>query len=358
MKHPYVGLPDFQFWKRDPAVRNGADLDPVTDVPFVLGPTDKIVTAGSCFAQHVARYLNDSGYCHYIAEPAHPIVPAAVAATHNYGLFSARYGNIYTARQLWQLLQRAYGLFEPKQTIWTHPSGDGYVDPFRPQIQPGGYETHAEIGADQNHHLAAVRDAIETMDCFVFTLGLTEAWQDKDDGAVYPLAPGVAGGQFDPDQHGFVNFDEVETYDDLNRALAFIRSKNPTVKFILTVSPVPLNATYEPRHVLASTTWSKSVLRIVAEKAARAFENTTYFPSFEIITSPHVRGAYYDETRREVTERGVAHVMGLFMEHFTARGPADRRPLTQATKPVEDAHKAEMTAKIQTLCDESKIDNT
>ena len=38
-----------------------------------------------------------------------------------------------------------------------------------------------------------VREVFETCDVFVFTLGLTEGWVSTLDGAVYPLAPGVAG---------------------------------------------------------------------------------------------------------------------------------------------------------------------
>ena len=41
------------------------------------------------------------------------IVPPDLQAPHGYGIYSARFGNIYTARQLLQLIQRAYGEFVP-----------------------------------------------------------------------------------------------------------------------------------------------------------------------------------------------------------------------------------------------------
>lgn len=357
-RHPYAGLPDRQFWKKEPGVRDGALLDPVGTPPFQLRPDDRIVTAGSCFAQHVARFLSHSGYNHYIAEKAHPIVPDAVAAAHNYGLFSARYGNVYTTRQLKQLLQRAYGRFEPQAEAWFAPRGTGVVDPFRPQIQPGGYRSPEELAADRAHHLACVRDALERMDVFVFTLGLTEAWADRRDGAVFPVAPGVAGGSHDPDEVEFRNFDEVESYADLQEAIEFLREINPRLRIILTVSPVPLNATYEDRHVLLSTAWSKAVLRLVAEKAARSFRDCVYFPSYEIITSPHVLGRYYEEDRREVREEGVEHVMRLFMQHFTDRAAAPAgRPITGPADRGGAGHLQEMAEKMDVLCDEAAITN-
>ena len=90
MKHPYIGLPDQQFWKNEPGIKNGSQLDPISKPNFQIGKGDKIVTAGSCFAQHVARFMSGSGYNHFIAEKAHPTINSVIAKKHNYGLFSAR----------------------------------------------------------------------------------------------------------------------------------------------------------------------------------------------------------------------------------------------------------------------------
>jgi hypothetical protein len=46
----------------------------------------------------------------------------------------------------------------------------------------------------------------ETLDVLVFTFGLTESWRNRADGAIFPLAPGVAGGEFHGDRYEFVNF--------------------------------------------------------------------------------------------------------------------------------------------------------
>jgi len=359
MKHPYVGLPNRQFWKKEPGVKNGSLLDPVGEPPFKIAPSDRIVTSGSCFAQHVARFMSNSGFNHHITEQAHPIVPDDLAKKHNYGMFAARYGNVYTARQLKQLLERAYGTFTPKTCSWKAAKGYGVVDPFRPQIQPGAFQSEAELTVDRESHFKAIRQAVEEMDVFVFTLGLTEAWEDTRDGAIFPIAPGVAGGTYDQETVAFKNFDDDEVYADMVDALNFIRSKRPNVKIILTVSPVALNATYEDRHVLLSTVWSKAVLRIVAEKCARHFSDCVYFPSFEIITSPHVGGKYFEDDCREVRPEGVNHVMQLFLKHFT-----DADADVSGIQPIEDdaaseseKHLAAMQQKIDVLCDEAAIDN-
>jgi hypothetical protein len=90
--------------------------------------------------------------------------------------------------------------------------------------------------------------------------------------------------------------------------------RNRSVKFLLTVSPVPLTATASDQHVLVATTYSKSVLRAVAGKLAMEFDNVDYFPSFDLIASPVSRGAYYDEGSRQITEGGIEAAMRLFFQ--------------------------------------------
>jgi hypothetical protein len=131
------------------------------------------------------------------------------------------------------------------------------------------------VQAQRGAHLAAVRRMFETLDVFVFTLGLTEAWRSRVDGSVYPLAPGVAGGSFDPARHEFVNFPVDEVRADMAEFVHELRKVNRRCRIVLTVSPVPLIATYEPRYVLVSTAYSKAVLRVAAEETAREFRDVT-----------------------------------------------------------------------------------
>jgi hypothetical protein len=46
----------------------------------------------------------------------------------------------------------------------------------------------------------------EKLDVFTFTLGLTEAWRNRNDGAVFPLPPGVSGGEMNDQRYEFINF--------------------------------------------------------------------------------------------------------------------------------------------------------
>jgi hypothetical protein len=353
MTHPYRSLPAHCFWRQSIAQPAPEDVDPVVRGSFVIAPTDKVATAGSCFAQHIARYLKQSGFRYFVTELAHPMVPAEVARRFGYGLFTARFGNIYTSRQLLQLLHRAYGQFKPEDDIWRREDGR-LIDPFRPQVQPNGFASEIEYRRDRERHFAAIRRFVARMDVFVFTLGLTETWVSRDDGAAYPLCPGVAGGRFDPARHKFVNLRAAEVVADMLAAIDFIRARNKNVKIVLTVSPVPLVATAEDRSVLVSTTYSKSALRVAAEEIAAARPAVAYFPSYEVITGSYNRGAYYADDLRDVTETGVAHVMRLFLKHYTEGAPVAAEPAP--AKPAREGHLKRMERAVAVVCDEEALD--
>lgn len=301
----------------------------------------RIGTAGSCFAQHIGRNLRAKGFRYVDVEPPPNLLPPDRHGAYGYGIYSARYGNVYTARQLLQLLQRALGEFEPVETAWTH--GTGYVDPFRPTIEPAPM-SRQEVEELRAWHLARVRRLFEVTEVFVFTLGLTEAWVDGRDGAVYPVAPGVSGGHFDPGVHRFVNFDANDVRADLEAFIKRARALNPSMRFILTVSPVPLMATATGQHVAVATMYSKSVLRAVAGAVADSYGYVDYFPSYEIITSHVMRSQFYNRDLRGVNAAGVAHVMKQF---FAEHAPPAREQEAEASAPAADRSDA--------VCDEELL---
>lgn len=316
--NPYMGLPDVQFWKKSFPALDISHVDPATKPKFTVKLGQKIATAGSCFAQHIARTLSSNGFNYFVPEVAPQELDELVAYSKNYGVYSARYGNLYTARQLLQLFERAYGTFTPEETIWYRKDGK-IVDPFRPQIEPNGFDTVQDAEESRQTHFHAVRKMFEEMEVFIFTLGLTEGWRSRHDGAVYPLAPGVSGGEMDKERYEFVNFTVEEVTSDLEDFLESLSQVNKSCKVILTVSPVPLVATYEHQHALVATTYSKSVLRVAAENLKRKYDYVEYFPSYEIITGSFNKGIYFDEDLRTVKEEGVSHVMRLFLKHNTIK---------------------------------------
>lgn len=348
--NPYKELPDYQFWRRSVSSLSMEQVDPVTNPRFGIKKEDKVATAGSCFAQHIAKTLSKSGFNYFVTENSSE--PDAV--DRNFGVYSARYGNIYSTKQLLQLFDRAYQRFSPVEEAWERDDGR-LVDPYRPQIEPEGYKSLSELLASRRTHLALVRQMFEEMDVFVFTLGLTEIWRSKIDGAVFPLAPGVVAGKMDDTRYEFANLSAEDIRTDLQIFIDQLYSVNPRVKVLLTVSPVPLMATYENRHVLSSTTLSKSVLRVVADEICRANPHVDYFPSYEIITGNYTRGSFFEEDLRSVRPEGVAQVMSLFLKHYGGEGQTGSAELERA-QASNSRHVAEAVDVAGIVCDEEALD--
>jgi hypothetical protein len=216
---------------------------------------------------------------------------------------------------------------------------------------------------DREQHLACVRRMFESLGIFVFTLGLTECWASRVDGAVFPVCPGVEGGTFDPARHVFCNESVDDVVSEMSSFLMHLARVNPRAQVILTVSPVPLAATARrDQHVLTATTYSKSVLRVAAEMLTSRFPHVHYFPSYEIITGAYSRGSYYAEDLRNVLENGVSHVMELFMKHATgettgvAQAERAARPSPAAAVTPANDHQELAARLVEVECDEASLD--
>ncbi|WP_296950771.1 GSCFA domain-containing protein [uncultured Massilia sp.] len=334
--HPYSTLPARNFWKKFVSDSPWRDLG-LNDRPkFALQPSDRIATAGSCFAQHIARYMARVGMAPYSAEPAHTLLQEFGGDVDSYKLFSARYGNIYTIRQYLELFRQAFGLMP---IIEDFVEQDGrWFDLLRPSVQKEGFASLAEARADRAYHLGRVRAMFETADILVFTLGLTESWCHAQHGYTYPVCPGTVRGSYDPALHAFHNFTCTEVVADLEAMIAEVARVNPGARWILTVSPVQLVATNSHNNVLLASSYSKSALRAAAGEVEARHAHVAYFPSYEIINHPASYGQYLSSDLRDVTERGVAHVMDCFLSSYYGIGAAEERvapaPLQEAAAPV------------------------
>jgi hypothetical protein len=306
---PYQNLAAKAYWRSAITERHYYDLEGLSR-PINIALNDKIATAGSCFAQHIGRHLQRSGALYLDFEPRPDFIPAAEAKRWGYETYSCRYGNVYTTRQLFQLAQEALTGRQPIDIAWL--KNNRYFDALRPSVDPVGYENPDDILRLRRAHLKAVAEMFTSLNVFVFTLGLTEVWESRQDGTAYPTAAGTIIGEHDSAKYQFKNLRYQEIYEDLKAFIELLRTVNPGARVLLTVSPVPLNATASPDHVMVASCRSKSVLRAVAADIVDDIPNVFYFPSYEIIASHPARGMFFEPDLRNVNEAGV----NLVMKHF------------------------------------------
>lgn len=309
---PYSSLPGRAFWRTAVADRSMFDIRELWQPRHRITRAMGIATYGSCFAQHIGRALRQNGFRWLDAEPAPAGLSAENAKRFNYGIFSARTENIYTTTMLAQWVDWALGEVPVPDEIWSE--GGRFYDPFRPKVEPEGFASVDELRAARACTLASFRRSVLEAEVFVFTLGLTERWVNARHGHEYAMCPGTAAGSFDPQAHVFDNLQVAQVLSALGRAMETMRAVNGRLRFLLTVSPVPLTATASGRHVLVATMESKSILRTVAGQLATNRGYVDYFPSYEIINAPPFRGAFFEPNQRSVNPAGVAFVMRSFFE--------------------------------------------
>lgn len=313
MPNPYSNLPRRNFWRTAVSEKTVFNLEGLYAKKFEIGREVRIGAAGSCFAQHVSANMRRRGFNIVDVEPAPDFLSAEEARDLGYGIYSARYGNIYTVRQMLQLADDAMtgnvrdGDFLDK--------GGHFIDLLRPNTEPNGYESLEEAKFNRRNHLKRVKELFTGIDVLVFTLGLTEAWTNKTSGTVYPVCPDTLN-DVNSGNYEFHNFNYAEIIADLQALRLKLKQQLPELRFLFTVSPVPLTATASRHHVMVATSYSKSTLRAVCGTMEASCDDVDYFPSYEVITSPLSRGVFYDPNMRKVNMTGVNTAMSIFFaEH-------------------------------------------
>lgn len=311
--NPYNSLPDSAFWKTAVASRSMFDVKELWEPKFEIKQKFKIATYGSCFAQHLGKALKARNFNWFIAEKAPSGLSEENAKEFNYGVFSSRTGNIYTTSLLLQWIKWAEGETSPPEEVWE--KNGRYYDPFRPAIEPNGFSSAEEVLKSRARTIEKFRESIEESVVFIFTLGLTESWINSEYGYEYPMCPGTVAGDFDSAKHKFINQNFNTVFVNLREAVQKLLKLNPKIRFLFTVSPVPLTATNSNRNVIVATMASKSILRAVCDEITNNDNRVLdYFPSYEIINSPVFKGAFFEPNQRNVNPYGVEFVMSNFFK--------------------------------------------
>ncbi|HEV7256954.1 MAG TPA: GSCFA domain-containing protein [Bosea sp. (in: a-proteobacteria)] len=286
---------------------------------FQIDPSWPIFTMGSCFAREVENVLMMRGLS--LVTKGHG-VPAEHFETWNAttgrgggaagGELSRGALNKYSVRSMTHELKRVLldesypndGLIElaPDQWFDPHASGLRLLD-------------RETAFANRKRLTAATATINQARICF-FTLGLTETWLDSETGLAMNAHPGPAWLARMPERFRFIDYGYDETLTDMLSIIDMIRTHcHPEMRFVVTVSPVPLGATFKDADVIVANSASKSVLRAVAEELYRRFDFVDYFPSYEIVlNSP--RALAFQEDQLHVARDMVAGVMSAFERSY------------------------------------------
>lgn len=162
--------------------------------------------------------------------------------------------------------------------------------------------------------------ALREAGAFVFTFGLAEVWQDRETGGVFWR--GVPKDVYRADRHVFRLTSVDENEANIVHIVQLVRSTNAGAPIILTLSPVPLRATFRDVSCLTADSVSKSVLRVALDQAmSHRLDNVWYWPSYEIVrwVGAHAPWRAFGEDEgkpRDVSRRVVSTIIESFLEAF------------------------------------------
>ena len=268
-------FPPRQVWA---TARDGQPAE-LSSIPTpLLRHGEPVAYLGGKLAAALIRPLETAKFPPVLSDRRHPVLADIPPEEVEYETFGHGYGEVHTAREFRQLVERAARTFAPADDRWRE---DGrVVDPFRPGLRYAA-ASDQEFDILQERHLNTVRTTFRRAKTLVVALSQSEIWESRADGAVFPRWMIAAEQHFDPEQHAVRALTVEETVLDLAAAVKALRALNPGLAIVLMISPEPQLATTHPAHVVVAGTLGKAVLRIAMEAVAGT-EGVHYFPALEI----------------------------------------------------------------------------
>jgi hypothetical protein len=210
---------------------------------------------------------------------------------------------------------------------------------------------------------AEMLDYVRGAGAFVFTLGLAEIWEDPETGGVFWR--GVPKDVYRADRHVFRRSTVAENERNLLQIVDLIRRANTTAPIVLTLSPVPLKATYRDISCVTADCVSKSTLRVAIDSVlAKNVEGVYYWPSFEIVRwlGPHLPWPAYGFDNagdsRHPTRYLVELIVDAFIESFfTPAAVSEFRAKTGSSAATDRPPRwLQDVVRFATDCTEGKLD--
>ena len=229
----------------------------ITLVPFAIEPRERMLFVGSCFADNIGRRFVDDKF----------------RATVN------PYGVMYNPASIMHTVKR-----------WT-----GELVAAQSEASDSGYD---------------VRQATdESPQTAVFTLGTNHVYILNETGEIVDNCRKRPQRLF-TERELSVN----ECADYLREAVTKLRQINPSVRIIITVSPIRY-----AKYGFHGSQLSKATLLLAADKLTKEMDNVVYFPAYEIVNDELRDYRFYREDMLHPTDQAVEYIWQRFGETFFSK---------------------------------------
>lgn len=229
----------------------------ITLAPFAIEPRERMLFVGSCFADNIGRRFVDDKF----------------RATVN------PYGVMYNPASIMHTVKR-----------WT-------VELVAAQSEA------SDSGSDVRQ---AINEAPQTA---VFTLGTNHVYILNETGEIVDNCRKRPQRLFTERE---LSVDECADY--LREAVTMLRQINPSVRIIITVSPIRY-----AKYGFHGSQLSKATLLLAADKLTKEMDNVVYFPAYEIVNDELRDYRFYREDMLHPTDQAVEYIWQRFGETFFSK---------------------------------------
>ncbi|WP_297036696.1 GSCFA domain-containing protein [Prevotella sp.] len=229
----------------------------ITLAPFAIEPRERMLFVGSCFADNIGRRFVEDKF----------------RATVN------PYGVMYNPASIMHTVKRWTGELVAAQS------------------------EASDSGSD-------VRQAIsEAPQTAVFTLGTNHVYILNETGEIVDNCRKRPQRLFTERE---LSVDECADY--LREAVTMLRQINPSVRIIITVSPIRY-----AKYGFHGSQLSKATLLLAADKMTKEMDNVVYFPAYEIVNDELRDYRFYREDMLHPTDQAVEYIWQRFGETFFSK---------------------------------------
>ena len=229
----------------------------ITLAPFAIEPRERMLFVGSCFADNIGRRFVDDKF----------------RATVN------PYGVMYNPASIMHTVKRWTGELVAAQS------------------------EASDSGSDVRQ---ATDEAPQTA---VFTLGTNHVYILNETGEIVDNCRKRPQRLFTERE---LSVDECADY--LREAVTMLRQINPSVRIIITVSPIRY-----AKYGFHGSQLSKATLLLAADKLTKEMDNVVYFPAYEIVNDELRDYRFYREDMLHPTDQAVEYIWQRFGETFFSK---------------------------------------
>lgn len=293
---------------------------------FTFSKSDRILTLGSCFAREIEERLDRFGFD----------VPLFHVETLPEDRTSKRHDDVankFTIQSIENELRWAAGEAAPPPEKLFLETTDGLWH----DAQLFHLATPLPIERVAERRALFQKSMREFPACrvVIITLGLVEAWFDEETSLYLNATPPPACLRRYPGRFRLDVLSYADILGSMERIFSLLREKgHPDLRLLVTVSPVPLKATFSGEDAISANAYSKAVQRAACREFVERHAEADYFPSYEIVTQTSRELAYERDNlhvNKSVVDQIMFEVMAAYAPEIHIRQRSANVPLTRQT---------------------------